>query len=288
MKKISFLLLAFALGLNIVQAQTKSHKSLLWEINGNGLTAPSYLFGTYHLAGKNFIDSLSSVKTYFNSCKTVAGELLIDSTTATKLSAYMLFKDSTTLDKIFTADEYKMIGDYVKKVTKIDLADLNNVKPATVSTLLSAYTAPKTVTATNPAMDKYFQEEAKRRNYKIIGLESVEDQAELLFNAPIAEQKKDLLKAIQKKDIIKVEKLYSLYRKQDLDGIEKLLDAEDDSPEVTDRMLKNRNLKWIAELPAILKEQPTFIAVGAAHLVGQYGLINQLRLKGYSVKPVKI
>jgi uncharacterized protein YbaP (TraB family) len=268
----------------------KGNKSLLWQISGNGLKSPSYLFGTYHLAGKSFVDSLSIVKKYFDDCKTVAGEILIDSTMATKLGAYMMFKDSTTLDKIFTPDEFKLIGDYVKQATQMDLADFNHFKPATVSTLLSAYTAPKTVTATNPALDMYFQEEAKRRNYKIIGLETLEDQAELLFNAPIADQKKDLLKSILKKDKEKIqgEKLYSLYLEQDLDGIEKLMAADDDTPELTDKMLKNRNLKWIAKLPSIIKEQPTFVAVGAAHLIGKYGLIKQLRLKGYTVKPVKI
>lgn len=35
-----------------VQAQTKSPKlenSLLWEVSGNGLTKPSYLYGTVHM-----------------------------------------------------------------------------------------------------------------------------------------------------------------------------------------------------------------------------------------------
>jgi len=60
------------------------------------------------------------------------------------------------------------------------------------------------------------------------------------------------------------------------------------SPDLSDKMLKNRNLDWMTKAPDIIKEQPTFIVVGAAHLVGQYGLINQLRLKGYTVKAVKI
>ncbi|TSJ44262.1 TraB/GumN family protein [Mucilaginibacter corticis] len=290
MKKAILLLLAFTLVLNTAHAQIKGNKSLLWEISGNGLTSPSYLFGTYHFAGKNLVDSLSDIKKYFNNCKTVAGEILIDSTMTTKLAAYMVFKDSTTLDKIFTPAEFKLVDDYVKQVTKMNLEDFNLCKPATVSTILSGFTSPKTVSDTNPALDSYFQEEAKRRNYKIIGLETLEDQAELLFNAPIADQKKDLLESISKKDKekIKGEKLYKLYLDQDLDGIEKLMDAEHDTPEQTDKMLKNRNLKWIAELPPILKEQPTFVVVGAAHLVGQYGLIKQLRLKGYTLKPVKI
>ncbi|MBV8391009.1 MAG: TraB/GumN family protein, partial [Mucilaginibacter sp.] len=55
-----------------------------------------------------------------------------------------------------------------------------------------------------------------------------------------------------------------------------------------DKLLKNRNIKWIKEMPEIMQKQATFIAVGAAHLVGDYGLINQLRLKGYIVKAIKI
>ena len=35
--------------------------SLLWEISGKGLKSPSYLFGTYHLIGQNFLDTLPGV-----------------------------------------------------------------------------------------------------------------------------------------------------------------------------------------------------------------------------------
>jgi uncharacterized protein YbaP (TraB family) len=58
--------------------------------------------------------------------------------------------------------------------------------------------------------------------------------------------------------------------------------------EETDKMIKDRDLNWVNKMPGIIKQQPTFIAVGAAHLLWDCGLINQLRLKGFTVKAVKI
>jgi uncharacterized protein YbaP (TraB family) len=294
MKKSILLLIALALALNTTKAQTKSNNSLLWEVSGNGLTSPSYLFGTYHFAAKSLVDSLSGIKTYFNNCKTVVGELLMaDSTDMKSLTAAMMLSDGNTLEKIYTPKEYKLIGDYVKQVTKMDIRGLNGLKPLAVQLMLMAYTMPKTFSDTNPSIDQYFQQEGKRQNDKLLGFETMAEQTALLFDSSIDEQKKALLDGIRKADEGKKdgEKLYALYLQQDLDGLEKMITVafkKTKKPELSDKMLKDRNLKWITKIPAIIAEQPTFIAVGAAHLVGQYGLINQLRLKGYTVKPVKI
>jgi uncharacterized protein YbaP (TraB family) len=294
MKKLILLVLALALGLNPTQAQNNSNKSLLWEVSGNGLTAPSYLFGTYHFAAKSLVDTLSGIKTYFNTCKTVVGELLMsDSADMKSLTAAMMLGDSTTLEKLYTAEEYKFIGDYLMQVTKMDIRGFNTLKPIAVQFVLLSYTMPKTFSDTNPSIDLYFQQEGKRRNYKLLGFETMAEQTALLFDSSIDEQKKALLDGIRKADESKKdgEKLYALYLQQDLDGLDKMITVafkKTKKPELSDKMLKDRNLRWIVKIPAIIAEQPTFIAVGAAHLVGQYGLINQLRLKGYTVKPVKI
>lgn len=291
MKKIALLMLTIALVFNTAQAQNKKDNSLLWEVSGNGLKASSYLFGTYHLAGKSFADSLSYIKTRFNTCKAVVGEMVMDSSMVQKVAMAMMLSDSTTLEKLFTADEFKLISDYAQEATGMNIAMLNHFKPAAVHTILTMVNAPKTISATNPALDMYFQDEAKRLNYKVLGFETIQDQIELLFNTSMEVQKKQLLSSIRKKDKEKEKKnsrqLYAFYQQQDLNGLDKLMLEDDDMPEQTDRMLKDRNLKWMIALPPIIKEQPTFIAVGAAHLVGQYGLIKQLRLKGYTVKAVK-
>lgn len=288
MKKITLTLFCLLL---LVKVYAQNNNSLLWEISGNGLKTPSYLFGTYHLVGKSLVDSLPEIRTRFNTCNAVVGEMIMDSTMVMKLLPYMMATDSTTLDKVFTPAEYAQIDTCIKLIIHVDAKAFNRFKPSAVATMISALSAPTTTGPKNPPIDMYFQQEGTRRNEKVIGLETLQQQAEMLLNAPMDEQKKQLLATVKKKDELKTSslKMYEMYRHQDLAGLAKLFDKNDElSPEQTEKLLKNRNLNWMTQLPAIIQQQPTFIAVGAGHLVGQYGLINQLKLKGYKVMPVKI
>lgn len=288
MKKTTLTLLCLLL---LAKTYAQNNNSLLWQISGNGLKTPSYLFGTYHLVGKYLVDSLPEIRTRFNTCNAVVGELIIDSTMAMKLMPYMMATDSTTLDKIFTPAEYKQIDTCIEQIFHTDAKAFNHFKPSAVATMIIALSAPAITSPKNPPIDMYFQQEGIRRNEKVIGLETLQQQAELLLNAPMAEQKKQLLTTVKKKDELKTSaiKMYEMYRHQDLAGLAKLFDENDDmSPQQTEKLLKNRNLNWMVQLPAIMQQQPAFIAVGAGHLVGQYGLIKQLKLKGYKVTPIKI
>ena len=58
-------------------------------------------------------------------------------------------------------------------------------------------------------------------------------------------------------------------------------------PEEIKVLLDDRNNHWVQELPALMQEQPLFVAVGALHLVGKNGLVNQLRARGFTLTPVK-
>jgi uncharacterized protein YbaP (TraB family) len=51
--------------------------------------------------------------------------------------------------------------------------------------------------------------------------------------------------------------------------------------------LFSRNKKWVPILDKLVKENSTFIAVGAAHLGGETGMINQLRKLGYQVNSLE-
>ena len=52
------------------------------------------------------------------------------------------------------------------------------------------------------------------------------------------------------------------------------------------QLLVERNQQWLVRLVEILPQQPTLVAVGAAHLFGEQGLILRLRQVGYRVEPV--
>ena len=56
MKRILFSAFLLFVALIGIQAQ------LLWKISGNGLSKPSYIIGTYHLAPASFADSIPGLK----------------------------------------------------------------------------------------------------------------------------------------------------------------------------------------------------------------------------------
>jgi uncharacterized protein YbaP (TraB family) len=53
------------------------------------------------------------------------------------------------------------------------------------------------------------------------------------------------------------------------------------------QLMDERNKKMVAKIKDLSKDKQLFIAVGASHLAGQDGLLNQLRLSGFKMSPMK-
>jgi len=290
MKQIKYLFIAFlSFSLSANAQQKKEEQTLLWEISGKDLTKPSYLFGTYHFADKGFVDTMKVLNQKLKQADAVVGELAMDKDLALKLVPYMMVKD-TTLSQLLTADEYQLVAGYLKKLAGYDLKLFNSMKPMAVQTIIIQLNSPKTFTAQNPALDQYLQDYGKANQKTILGLETIEDQAKVLFGPSLVRQKELLLKSVKNAEKDKKEslKLYNDYITQNLKNITKTFNKSSGfSATEMDDLLKNRNAKWLAQLPTLMQKQSLFIAVGAGHLVGKDGLIKGLQLMGYTVKPIQ-
>jgi len=290
MKHFKYILILFLfVGLGAQAQKSLKTNTLLWEISGNGLKKPSYLFGTYHFAGKAFLDSMKNVNAKLASSDIVIGELLLnDSQLPQKLMPFMQLKD-TTLNKILTGEEYSVVANYLQEISGYDLKFLNGMNPAAVQMMILQFTAPKTIGKDNPALDIYFQDYATAHKKKILGLETIEDQGKTLFGGTLERQKEQLLDNIKNKEKYKKqgEDLYQFYIHQNLEAIKNLFAKKDGyTEEEFERLIKNRNQIWVAELPEMIKNESAFIAVGVGHLVDKWSLITLLKEKGYTVKPI--
>lgn len=274
------------------QLKPRSKPGLLWEISGKGLKSPSFLFGTYHLVGKSFLDTLPAVIDQLNKVKTVVGELIMEDETAMvqKLTPLMLLKEGS-LDKILSPQEYAETDSFLKLKTGMNLNTLNGLKPSAVQITLIAFLVPKDISPQNPALDMYFQAEAKKLNIQVLGLETLEEQGAILFDDSIRRQKELLLKTVRESDRMVEESstLFENYRQQDLKAIEEaFLKNEDYTPEEMNTLLAKRNKRWIARIPDLMTKGPVFFAVGAGHLVGKDGLITLLRNLGFTLTPMSL
>lgn len=283
------LLIAFALGCNA---------QIAYKIEGNGLKAPAVIFGTHHLAPLSTIDNVAGAKEAFENATQIVGE--VDMTQdqmalAQTLQSHMMAPADSTLRNVIPADLWNSLNDTFKKYAPMpgmDLDMLNAMKPMLVNTMVAVKMVQEDMPDYDPSqqLDTYFMTTAKAAGKKIAALETVEEQATYLYDrTPIAKQAKALIEMLQdpQKQADSAKKLNNAYARQDLQALLALTEAEDEDPMFLEMLLNERNANWIKKLPAIIAEQPTFIAVGALHLPGEKGVLKGLENAGYTVTPLK-
>jgi len=287
-------ILIVSLFFSVAAAQTPAvENALFWEIQGNGLTQPSYLFGTYHLLGSHYADSLTNVMSRFHTCRTMVGEIVYDSTLAFRLINAARMK-GTTLDKLLSPAIYNQTAAWLKELTGYDLQYFNGFNPMTVQLLIATHLQQKYYpinSTTEAPLDLYFQSLARQNQRPVAGLETFDDQVRALYDQFNYERQAELLtQYVLDKDraLQETVTLLDQYRHQNLGQMEKALSSQDYTAAELQVLVTDRNRKWAEELPGLLKDGSAFIAVGALHLAGRDGLVSLLRNAGYTVTPLPL
>jgi uncharacterized protein YbaP (TraB family) len=300
LKKNIFSLITFLLLLSCSDVSKGNTGSLLWRISGNGLEQPSYLFGTHHLVPVSFLDSVSGVKDAFENTAQTVGEL--DMSDMAQMQMQIMGESTmpagVAYDSLLSPEEVALLDSTLARLMGVGLGQLGTLKPALLSNLISVtlYQKYYPSLSSGTSLDQYFQEEALKRARPVIGLETTEDQIEVLLNSQTLERQAELLICMVKHpELLKeqMDELQAAYHAQDIQALLELYEKEmPDDPcpgteEEKNRLNKGRNEKWLKKLPQIMAEKPSFIAVGCLHLPGEEGLIKGLREMGYTVEAVR-
>jgi uncharacterized protein len=265
----------------------KNSNSLLWEITGKDLRNPSFLFGTFHLLCKDDIHFSKQLREAVETSKEVYMELdLDDPSTMLGGLLYMNMKDGKKLADLYTAEEYRRLQNYFSDSLGVPLSLLQSAKPY----MLVALLYPKMMNCSSASgVEEELVTIAKADKKEIKGLETVQFQASLFDSIPYKLQAKELLNNIDSFSFYKnqFQQMVELYKNQQLDSMENMvLKSDFGSDKYDDMLLKDRNLKWVSKLNGIMKKESVFVAVGAGHLTGPYGLISLFKKEGYKVVPL--
>jgi len=142
----------------------------------------------------------------------------------------------------------------------------------------------------NYGIDKYFLSKAEGKK-KILELESLDYQIDLLSHFSDKEQELFLIYTLKDLNIMEQEldKLTQAWTTGDTKGMESILTrsvSEDKrlSP-IFEKLIYERNRKMVSKIEDLLRTKETyFVIVGAGHLVGNRGIIEILKGKGYFVE----
>lgn len=259
--------------------------SLLWKVEKEGIE-PSYIFGTIHVLPQSEFELEEKVKQAMDESEELVLEIdMTDPALQTKMYQTMVMQDGMTLDKLLTEEEYSKLSEKLQSIQGAPpIAMVNGFKPFMVATMmLSEYVGSQPASFEMTLMSM-----ASAREMPISGLETIESQMAIFDSIPYESQAEDLMEMVEEGHEMKAlfADMVAQYKAEEINALYKTTEEYTDSDDEMRFMLHNRNANWAEVLEERLGEKTLFIAVGAAHLGGEEGVINLLKEQGYQMTPL--
>ena len=293
----------------LVAATTNAQ--FLFRISGKGLKEPSYMLGTIHTLSGSLLDSIPEYIEAEAQCRQLYAEQnLSDQQVISQVKTTtkdLFLPDSMTIGDLLTTEQFNMLRGKVREVFNKDLKPKVNLRPSAFTLIFNhaieaeamkmypEFSSSGTVDSTR--IDATSIERAIQREMTVGHLDDLA-RMDSIPNTTGLTMELDA----------SVDSLVSILNNYD-EYKQKMLDAWKVMAEITDCWMKGdydsfasrgiwlissnpvdvrgRNKKWIPKMQAAMKQSPTMFVFGAAHLLGEDGIIAMLKDAGYKVKQVK-
>ena len=290
------ILIAAVLLCSLAGGQTRSkgkkYTSLFWEITGNGLKKPSYLFGTMHVSSKIAFNLSDSFYMAIKNAEVVALETNPE-TWQEDMNNYDL--ESGDYDYRSGGIYSDMPSDYLniktlrigKYENKLEMAMFS--KPSMINNLLYRTLSDNSSDFEEDTyLDLYIYQTGKKLGKRVAGVERYEESMRLMGEAyrDAAKEKNKKERSFDFDEEYSPAKLQEAYRLGNLDLLDSINRLNSQSEAFDEKFLYKRNEIQANSIDSILKRSVLFVGVGAAHLPGERGVIEMLRKKGYKLRPI--
>ncbi|MFT5566740.1 MAG: hypothetical protein ACI81Y_001687 [Glaciecola sp.] len=291
--KILFYLLLFTTTLYTQGVENDAIKplynSLLWEITGMGMDQPSYLYGTMHVSQKLAFHLGEPFFEAIESCDMVALELNPE-TWMKDLAKTDLHQEAYSENSFynnFYEDAFKFPVPKNRDIAYHIAAEDN-----LINGLLYRSSSYAVDFEEETYLDLYIFQTGKRMGKEIFSLENyteVMDFSRKAMKPNVDDEEINYRKFNDLfKDISPQEVLQDSYRKGDLNLVDSISKLMNPSKNFHKYMIVERNKGMAVNMDSIMQAGTSlFTGVGAAHLPGDYGVINLLRKEGYTIRPIE-
>lgn len=260
--------------------------SLLWKISGNGLEKESYLFGTIHIICKEDFLMDDRITAAFDQTEQLIMELdMSDPQLPAKMQQVSLNPGMKNLQSELDESTAKALDEFLINSYGAGLAQLGILKPFVLSSMVLLKVLPCTEVE---SYEGFFTTRASSSGKPIAGLETVDFQVGIFDQIPQKIQLEELGKLVtddsSKQDL---EKLMETYQSENVDAMYEVMNSSGMVADYRVLMLDDRNKSWVPKIEEAMQSKSVFVAVGAGHLGGEFGVIALLKKAGYTVLPIQ-
>ena len=283
--------------------KVKNAQARFWKLEKPG-HKPNWLLGTIHLSDPRVTNLPEVSQAAYDAASTVileSDEVLDQRAAAVKLLmqpdlVYFSGKD-TLIDYLEPAQKTILEANLIKR--GIPFQSIVKMKPYMVSSMVSLSSCELSRKANGvPFLDMKLAQDGLASGKEIKGVETMQEQIEAMASLPLTFHVKALVSAVQYPQYTAdmMETTVQLYLRDQLGMVfpagvyfapEKNNEDFKDIVLFEERMITRRNYNMVGRAEPILAEGNVFMAVGALHLIGDEGVVELFRKKGYTVTAVK-
>lgn len=273
--------------------QISQAESSVWQISDGKNTV--YLGGTFHMLKPSDYPLPQEFEQVYNKVNWLVFETDILALENPDFQTYFQQKMRLPTGKIL-ADKLspKAYAELIRYMAKnnLDIGQFQSFKPQMISLVINILELKK-LGLTAQGVDDFFGKKAVNAGKIISQLESKEDQAGYLANMASGHESRFILQTLA--DVKELEQeldtLSQAWREGNAQALYQtgIATMIEDYPQVYQTLMVERNRNWLPRIETLLQQpEEKFILVGALHLVGPDGLLEQLKSKGYQVLQYKL
>jgi len=284
--KISVMILCF------LMAAPAFGETSVWVVKTDSTTM--YIGGTIHIlreADKPFPPEFDRA---YEASETIVLETDFEKLAAPEfqqaIMANAVYADGRTIDSVLSDTAYGLLEKYCT-ANGLPLVQMNQYKPSLIILTLVGMELQK-MGVNQQGVDATYYTKATADKKTTVGLETVEEQLEMITTMGEGNESAFVIYSIDDLENIEenFDKIINAWKTGDVAVMEEMLVGEFEKrfPNLYKSLLVDRNNDWMAELEEYLKSPGTeFVLVGTFHLIGEDGVIAQLRDLGYEVEKMK-
>jgi uncharacterized protein len=269
----------------------------IWKVSDANNSV--YLLGSFHaLKAEDYPLSKSVMNAYADAERMafeVAPNELQSPDLASRMQQAALLPDGQNLQALLPEASWQKLSVWSQVNPSYPIASLNRLEPWFVAILVVNAQAKAQGFESELGVDRHFMATAQPAAKEAIGLEKASQQIDLFDSMPSKAQQQLLQEALDAnaaENARDLEKLRRLWKSGDVAGLQRetVTRMRREYPDLYRSVNVERNHAWLPQIQAMLDgetDKDTMVVVGALHLLGDDGLVQLLRDKGYRVERLK-
>lgn len=267
-------------------------RSFLWEVTS--MTNRAFLFGTIHAGKREWYPLPRAVEDAFAESEVLAVEAdVTDVEAMEKTAGSMAYKAPDELMKHVPLADYERLRAQLPRYG-MSIGTMKNLKPFAAVSILVFGEWARLGYLPQFGVDYYLIQRAKGAKKKVVEVEGVDVQAKLMDSLTEEEHRQTFIGTLDALDAgltgEQIEGMVKAWQSGDaflmLEIARRYNEKVPGAKELEDKFVWSRHKAMLEKVEGYLNKakERHFIAVGALHLAGPKGLIEQLKAKGYIVR----